>query len=82
MEDLFGDVFVRKVEPAKPVVIRAEMEVTQYREEPYLPLDSDPLLWWSQNEEMFPLLAKLAKTVLCIQGMSVPSGRVVFLSCG
>lgn len=76
MEDLFGEVFVTKVEPAKPVIIRAEMEVTQYREEPCLPLDSDPLLWWSQNEERFPLLAKLAKTVLCIQGTSVPSERV------
>lgn len=76
MEDLFGDVFVTKVEPAKPVVMRAEMEVTQYREEPCLPLDSDLLLWWSLNEERFSLLAKLAETVLCIQGTSVPSERV------
>ena len=76
MEDLFGEVFVTKVEPAKPIMIRAEEEVKRYRDDSCLPLDSDPLLWWSQHEEKFPLLAKLAKTMLCIQGTSVPSERV------
>ena len=51
-------------------------EVKRYRDESCLPFDSDPLLWWSQHEERFPLLAKLAKTMLCIQGTSVPSERV------
>ena len=40
-----------------------------------MPLDSDPLLWWSQHEEI-PLLEKLAKTMLCIQGTSVLSESV------
>ena len=52
MEDLFGGVFVTKVEPAKQIVIRAEEEVNWYRDESCLPLDSDPLLWWSQHGEV------------------------------
>ena len=51
-------------------------EVKRYRDESCLPFDSDPLLWWSQHEERFPLLAKLAKTMLCIQGTLVLSERV------
>lgn len=66
MEDLFGE----------PVVMRAEEEVLQYRDEQCLPLNANPLLWWLQHEEKFPLLARLAKTFLCIQGTSVPSERV------
>ena len=73
MENLFGGVFVTKVEPAKPIVKRAEKEVKWYRDESCLPLDSNPYFWWSKHEERFPLTAKLAKTMLCIQGTSVPS---------
>ena len=76
MEDLFGDIFIVKTEPAKPITKRAAEEVKRYRSEDCLPLSSNPLAWWREHEQSFPLLAKLARLYLTAQGTSVPSERV------
>ena len=56
IEDLFGNVFVVRVEGPKPLLQRCEEEITMYRAEPCLLLDTNPLIWWKQNYERFPLL--------------------------
>jgi hypothetical protein len=42
---------VTRVEPGKPLLTRAEEEVLKYRAESNLPLDSNPLLLWKENED-------------------------------
>ncbi|KAJ8303649.1 hypothetical protein KUTeg_018759 [Tegillarca granosa] len=81
LNELLGDVYVTKVEPPKSKLQRAELEVSLYKECPGIPLTSNPLLWWAENEHSFPLLSRLAKHILCIPGTSVPSERV-FSSTG
>ncbi|XP_046559440.1 E3 SUMO-protein ligase ZBED1-like [Haliotis rubra] len=76
MDDLFGDVFVTHVQTAKSSYARVEEEVSTYKAEDCIPLNSDPLQWWQENEETFPLLSKLARCILCVPGTSVPSERV------
>ena len=81
MEDIFGDIYVTKVEPATEVSIgvRAQQEVTKYTDHsqtPGIPLTEDPLLWWKSHQHEFPLLACVARRVLCVPGTSVPSERV------
>jgi len=41
----------------------------------------DPLPWWKKHKEMFPKLAKLAKSILCTLATSAPSERA-FSSAG
>ena len=81
MEDIFGDIYVTKVEPATEVSIgiRAHEEVNKYTDHSQtagIPLTEDPLLWWKSHQHEFPLLACVARRVLCVPGTSVPSERV------
>jgi hypothetical protein len=77
LEDLFGDVYVVKVEPSKSLFQRADTEITRYRNETSsIHIGDNPLMWWKFNETSFPLLAKLAKMLLTIPATSVPSERV------
>lgn len=43
---------------------------------PVLQSTLDPLVWWSEHEARFPLLANAAKQVLCIPASSAPSERI------
>ena len=86
MKDIFGDIYVTKVEPATEVSIgvRAQQEVTKYTDHsqtPGIPLTEDPLLWWKSHQHEFPLLACVARRVLCVPGTSVPS-ECVFSTAG
>ncbi|XP_051575875.1 E3 SUMO-protein ligase ZBED1-like [Myxocyprinus asiaticus] len=59
----------------------AVLEVSTYTSMPTIPVGKDPLQWWKANEEEFPMLAKLARKVLCIPANSVASERL-FSSSG
>ena len=53
--------------------ISCEME--RYLQAPQLDADDDPLLWWMSNQQMFPVLALMAKKYLCICASSSASER-------
>lgn len=76
LSDLLGDVFVTKVDTLISPMQRAEMEVQRYKESEPIPLVSDPLLWWEENQYKFPLVSNMARRLLCIPSTSVPSERV------
>ena len=38
--------------------------------------EMEPLKWWQENEQNFPLVAKLARKYLCVPATSSPSERV------
>ena len=40
------------------------------------PIYNNPLLWWSQNALRFPVLAHLARKILCIPATSAPVERL------
>jgi hypothetical protein len=43
----------------------------------FAPRNSNILYWWKTNEMMFPLLAKIARTILAIPSSSAKSERVL-----
>ena len=51
-------------------------EILQFRREPQMHHDSNPLNWWKVNESRFPTLAKMARCYLCVPATSIPSERV------
>ena len=61
---------------SKPSRASIELELNMYLQTPDLDAEKDPLVWWSQHEINFPLVAKLAKKYLCIPATSSPSERV------
>ena len=77
MAELFGDLFpTEHGTSSQPFSQVVEEEVQHYRSVQSLSVESNPLVWWKDNEEQFPHLAKLAKRFLGIPATSVPSERV------
>ena len=66
----------RQKKSAKSVSQIVESEMTTYKTESCIPLTSNPLTWWKDNEHKYPLLSALAKCYLGIPATSVPSKRV------
>lgn len=62
---------------SKPTVLndtqRVEKEISRYFDLPAADPESDPLQWWKNERQRFPILAVLAQKYLCICGTSVPS---------
>ena len=61
--------------PVTPTA-QAEIAVTSYLNMPKAPLQSNPLDYWKDNAKVFPILAEIAKSVLCVPGSSVSVERV------
>lgn len=78
LENLLGHTFPDAGVQQMPMSVYAivEEEVTKYRSAPSLPLSEDPLNWWKKNQQIYPLISKLAKRYLCIPGTSVSAERV------
>ncbi|KAK6196376.1 hypothetical protein SNE40_001613 [Patella caerulea] len=79
LSQLFGHKFVNSEtsnKKTKSLLERATDEVANYKKEPSLSLNSNPLNWWKEHSTLFPLLSNLANQYLCIPASSVPSERV------
>lgn len=51
-------------------------ELESYLQQPTLPRNEDPLLWWNSHKRKFPTLARIARKFLAIPAYSTPSERV------
>lgn len=76
MASLFGTVYSTSAPPQRSEQDICEAEVSQYRKEPPINPEGNPLIWWSQHCHRYPSLSVIAKKYLCIPATSVPSERV------
>ncbi len=51
-------------------------ELVGYHQLPEIPLHSDPLVWWNEKKEQFPVLARLARKYLAVSATSTASERL------
>ena len=70
---LVSALMAKKKKQPTPV---ARDEVTEYLAEKVTNITDNPLAWWKQNEEKFPLSARLAKKYLSLPASSAPSERI------
>lgn len=54
----------------------SDSELFMYEYEREINRNENPLRWWNENKQKYPLLSKLACKYLCITGTSVPSERM------
>ena len=52
-------------------------ELERYLKERKLKSDGDPFEWWRNRRTEYPLMAKLARKYLAVQGTSTPAERVI-----
>lgn len=53
-----------------------EREIENYKSEPQVDRDADPLDWWRKRHDHLKYLSRLARKLLSMQGTSVPSERL------
>ena len=51
-------------------------EVSKYLQLPEIPLDSNPLVWWNEKKDKFPVLGCLAQKYLAVSATSTASERL------
>lgn len=51
-------------------------EFERFKKEAQLHHDENALVWWKTNQERFPVIAKIARQLLCVPATSVPSERI------
>ena len=59
------------------VVGGVDDELDRYSKERKLKGDGDPFEWWRNRRQEYPLMAKLARKYLSVQGTSTPAERVI-----
>jgi hypothetical protein len=60
---------------SKPNVVVTN-EVEEYLHLPEISLESDPLAWWNEKKETFPILSDLARKYLAVSATSTASERL------
>lgn len=70
------DKVVASLQPSGTATSRSIIEVQRYLEDPMLPRNQDPLKWWSENQHLFPIMAKLVKRHFNVLATSVPCERI------
>jgi hypothetical protein len=58
-----------------------ETELNAYTRVKQVPLDTDPLMWWRQDVQEFPLLSRMTRQHLAVPVTSVSPERL-FISVG
>ena len=56
---------------------QAEKEMKSFDLEGKLNIDEDPFSWWRSRKAKYPLMVKLARKYLAVQGTSTPAERVM-----
>jgi len=51
-------------------------EIVEYYQLPEIPLSSDPLIWWNEKKNSFPILSSLARKYLAVSAISTASERL------
>ena len=72
----FDDQVKRKQDVSAHRMTATELEVRRHLETPSLPRDADPLEYWKNYSALSPRLSLIAKDILCIPAISVPSERL------
>ncbi|XP_076040518.1 protein polybromo isoform X4 [Oratosquilla oratoria] len=77
--DLWGehDKIVKEcLKAVQPTCVGPNLDMRRYLEEGIIARHEDPLRWWKNHSQAFPLLQDKAKYYFCIPATSVPSERV------
>ncbi|CAH1979160.1 unnamed protein product [Acanthoscelides obtectus] len=62
--------------PKGTATSQAILEVDRYCNDTIISRKDDPLLWWKNNQQLYPNLADLARKQLCMVATSVPCERL------
>ena len=84
VDDRRAQLLKRKLNGPNPIVAsvnsdfksRLQAEIMQYKTTLPIDLSSNPLDWWKQNQNQYPLLAKFVKANGAFQATSVASERI------
>ena len=77
MDNLFGDIYITKVEPATKTKVQvSQEEIQNFNALDPVNINTDPLMWWKEKELFLPSLSNIARHLLCIPATSVESERV------
>ena len=52
-------------------------ELENYLKERKLKVDEDPFAWWRNRRDEYPLMSKLARKYMAVEGTSTPAERVI-----
>ena len=58
------------------VVTASDNEVSEYLQMYEIPITSDPLIWWNEKKDKFPILSNLAQKYLAVSATSTASERL------
>ncbi|KAL0219497.1 hypothetical protein P9112_005150 [Eukaryota sp. TZLM1-RC] len=72
-KELFNKVAAKK---SNVTNLHVENELKCYLKEGIVDYETDPYLWWMENEKKYPSLAKIAKDYLVVQPSSASSERL------
>ena len=58
------------------VAAAPDNEVSEYLQMHEIPIKSDPLIWWNEKKDKFPILSNLAQKYLAVSATSTASERL------
>ena len=58
------------------VVAAPDNEVSEYLQMYEIPIKSDPLIWWNEKKDKFPILSNLAQKYLAVLAILTASERL------
>nr|CAI5867975.1 unnamed protein product [Callosobruchus analis] len=70
------DKIISNKKPTGTPLSEALIEINRFLNASHLYKDKNPLLWWQQNQHLYPTLAKLVQDKFCILATSVPCERL------
>nr|CAI5821215.1 unnamed protein product [Callosobruchus analis] len=70
------DKIISNKKPTGTPLSEALIEINRFLNASHLHKDKNPLLWWKQNQHLYPTLAKLVQDKFCILATSVPCERL------